>query len=507
MAMIAKIRRMHFRDKRSVREVARATSLSRNTVRKWLRGAVRGEPTYRRTRGPVKLTPFIEPLTLALKADAHRPKKERRTGKALYTEIKAAGYPGGYTQLKEFVRAWRAEEAQAATTTAFVPLSFELGEAFQFDWSEEGFVVGGIFYRMQVAHMKLCASRAFWLVAYPSQGHEMLFDAHTRSFAALGGVARRGIYDNMKTAVDRVRKGKGRVVNARFAVMCAHYLFDADFCNVASGWEKGRVEKNVQDSRRRIWIDAGRLRFSSFAELNAWLANRCRALWDEIRHPEHEAFSVADVLEHERPHLMPMPAAFDGYVEKPARVSSTCLVSVARNRYSVPCELAGTMVSTRLYPSEVVVVAVDSVVARHERLNAASQTRYDWQHYIPLLQRKPGALRNGAPFTDLPAPLQQLRRALLLQPGGDRAMAQVLAIVPIAGLDAVLVAVELALEGAPPSGRVSVEHVVNVLGRLNAVPVPPSAATTLQVSTPPLANTSHYDSLRTSESAEETDHA
>ncbi|SOQ12992.1 integrase [Pseudomonas syringae pv. persicae] len=104
--------------------------------------------------------------------------------------------------------------------------------------------------------MKLCASRAFWLVAYPSQGHEMLFDAHTRSFGALGGVPRRGIYDNMKTAVDKVNKGKGRTVNARFSVMCAHYLFDPDFCNVASGWEKGIVEKNVQDSRRRIWLDA-----------------------------------------------------------------------------------------------------------------------------------------------------------------------------------------------------------------------------------------------------------
>jgi hypothetical protein len=103
---------------------------------------------------------------------------------------------------------------------------FELGEAFQFDWSEEGLVVGGIYYRLQVSHMKLCASRAFWLVAYPSQGHEMLFDAHTRSFAALGGVPRRGIYDNMKTAVDKVKKGKGRIVNARFAAMCAHYLFD-----------------------------------------------------------------------------------------------------------------------------------------------------------------------------------------------------------------------------------------------------------------------------------------
>ena len=130
-----------------------------------------------------------------------------------------------------------------------------------------------------------------------------------------------------------------------------------------------------------------------------------------------------------------------------------------------------------------------------------------WEHYIPRVQRKPGALRNGAPFADMPEPLQQLRRALLRDPGGDRVMAQVLAIVPTAGLDAVLVAVELALEGTR-RGRVSVEHVLNVLGRLNAEPAPESAATALQVSTPPLANTERYDSLRGGTmTTEEADHA
>jgi len=356
--------------------------------------------------------------------------------------------------------------------------------------------------------MKLCASRAFWLTAYPSQGHEMLFDAHARGFAALG-IARRGVYDNMKTAVDKVSKGKGRVVNARFAVMCAHYLFDADFCNVASGWEKGIVEKNVQDSRRRVWIEATRRRWGSFEELNAWLGQRCRELWQELRHPEHQDFSIAEMLEHERAHLMPMTAPFDGYVEKPARASSTCLVAVARNRYSVPCELAGQMVSTRLYPSRVKIVAGEQLVADHERLNDEGRTQYDWQHYVPLLQRKPGALRNGAPFADLPEPLQRLRRALLREDGGDRVMAQVLAIVPAAGLDAVLVAVELALESAPPSGRVSVEHVHNVLGRLNAAPRPANVVTALQVSTPPLADTARYDTLRATadNGAQEVDHA
>jgi transposase len=292
MDMIGRIRRLHSRKNKSVREIARITGLSRNTISKWLTAEIEGAPKYRRGEQSSKLTAFHDALRQALKADARRPRHERRTARALYAEIKAAGYDGGYSRVTDFIRAWRQDEGQAAVANAFIPLAFELGEAYQFDWSEEGMVVGGIYYRVQVAHMKLCASRAFWLVAYPSQGHEMLFDAHTRSFAALGGIPRRGIYDNMKTAVDKVKKGKGRVVNERFATMCAHYLVDPDFCNVASGWEKGVVEKNVQDSRRRIWIEAAKVKFGSFTELNAWLADRCRALWQEVRHPEHGQFSL-----------------------------------------------------------------------------------------------------------------------------------------------------------------------------------------------------------------------
>ena len=96
---------------------------------------------------------------------------------------------------------------------------------------------------------------------------------------------------------------------------------------MASGWEKGVVEKNVQDSRRRIWLDAQNRQFGSFAELNVWLGERCRSLWSELCHPEHQAFSVAEMLEQERAEMMPVPSPFDGYVEKAARVSSTCLVS------------------------------------------------------------------------------------------------------------------------------------------------------------------------------------
>jgi len=506
MEMTGKVRRMYFRDNMSLHEITKRTGLSRNTIRKWVRAPQEAmPPKYRRGEIPSKLTVFHAALEQALKADSHRTKQNRRTGKALFEQIKTDGYEGGYSQLTAYIREWRGKEGKALH--AFVPLQFALGEAFQFDWSEEGLVVGGIYRRMQVSHLKLCASRAFWLVAYPSQGHEMLFDAHTRSFIALGGVPRRGIYDNMKTAVDKVKKGKGRVVNARFAVMCGHYLFDPDFCNVASGWEKGIVEKNVQDSRRRIWLDAQNRQFHSFDELNAWLGERCRALWDELRHPEFKELSVAEVLEQERAEMMPMPTPFDGYVEKPVRVSSTCLVTIGRNRYSVPCELVGQWVSSRLYPTRVGVAAGDALVASHDRLPDKGQVGYDWQHYIPLIERKPGALRNGAPFADMPAPLQQLKRGLMRRAGGDKVMAQVLAAVPIAGLDAVLVAVELVLE----SGVLSAEHVLNVVARLRSGPPPTSVETSLQLKEAPVANTGRYDSLRGADDmvtdAEEANHA
>ncbi len=491
MELLGKVRRMQLRDKLSERAIAKRTGLSRNTVHKWLQTAEEVQaPKYVRAKGFNKLGAFTDELEQSLKADALRPKKDRRTARALFAQIKASGYVGGYTRVTDYIRAWRANAGK--DIKAFVPLKFDLGEAFQFDWSEEGMVVGGIYHRMQVSHMKLCASRAFWLVAYPSQGHEMLFDAHTRSFAALGGVARRGIYDNMRTAVDKVKRGKGRTVNARFAVMCAHYLFDADFCNVASGWEKGVVEKNVQDSRRRVWIDAQSRKWSSFEELNAWLGERCRALWTEVRHPEYQQFSVAEMLEQERTELMPMPTVFDGYVERSAKVSSTCLVAVERNRYSVPCELAGQRVSTRLYPSRVEIATDETIVASHTRLANRGHISYDWQHYIALIQRKPGALRNGAPFADMPAPLLRLRQGLMRHDGGDKIMAQVLSCVASHGLEAVLVAVELVIE----SGALSTEHVLNVLARLNAAPVPEWVESSLHLNERPAANTGRYDSLR-----------
>ena len=159
---------------------------------------------------------------------------------------------------------------------------------------------------------------------------------------------------------------------------------------------------------------------------------------------------------------------------------------------------------TRLYPHRVEVATDEAIVASHARVADEGHICYDWQHYIALIQRKPGALRNGAPFADMPQPLLRLRQGLMRHDGGDRTMAQVLNCVSSHGLEAVLVAVELVIE----SGVLSTEHVLNVLARLNAVPTPESVESTLQLKEMPVANTSRYDSLRSvGSSAMEVTHA
>ncbi|WP_452363937.1 IS21 family transposase, partial [Nocardia sp. NPDC004085] len=204
MGILAKIRRMYFREKVPLREIARRTGLSRNTVRRWLRQTDAVEPKYPKRVSPSVIDDWAAQLTGWLRADSHRPKRDRRTARFMFEAIRAEGYAGSYGRVSAFVRRWHEEQAEAPRRQAFVPLAFEPGEAFQFDWSCEYAFIGGLRRRLEVAHVKLNSSRAFWLVAYPTQSHEMLFDAHARAFAAFGGVPRRGIYDNMKTAVDKV---------------------------------------------------------------------------------------------------------------------------------------------------------------------------------------------------------------------------------------------------------------------------------------------------------------
>lgn len=283
MAMYAKVRRMRYRDGLPIIEIARRTSLSRNTIKTWLREPTRGEMRYQRDGGSKKIDAYVDWLRQALETDSKRSRGDRRTARRLFDQLVEQGFTGDYSRVTEFIRSWRTEAGAVTARSAYVPLSFAWGEAFQFDWSEEHLWIGGVWRKIQLAHMKLCASRAFWLVAYPGQSHEMLFDAHTRCLTGLGGVTRRGIYDNMKTAVDRVPgRGKGRTVNARFAAMTAHYLFDLIRTSATS-----RPAGRKAESRKACWMPgagSGKRRVSSVSSAspsstfgwrpNAWRPGR-----------------------------------------------------------------------------------------------------------------------------------------------------------------------------------------------------------------------------------------
>lgn len=499
MALLSVIRRWHLREQVSIRAIARRTGLSRNTIRKYLANGV-VEPRYPKRRGTSELDDLAEKLTRWLESESVKGRKQRLSVKELHARLKGLGYRGSYDRVSAFARGWRRRRQEAARTVergTFVPLVFAPGEAFQFDWSEDWAVIGGEHTKLQVAHFKLCYSRAFVLRAYLLQTQEMLFDAHEHAFGLLGGVAHRGIYDNMRTAVDRIGKGKHREVNSRFAAMVSHYLFEAEFCNPAAGWEKGRVEKNVRDARHRLWHVAPA--FQTLAALNAWLESRCVALWHETAHPDEPDRTIAELWQEEKVQLAALPPAFDSYVEAVKRVSPTCLIHFERNRYSVPASYANRPVSVRVYADRLVIVAEGQVIAEHARLivrshDAPGRTVYDWRHYLAVLQRKPGALRNGAPFSTLPEGFKQLQAVLLKHAGGDREMVEILALVLHHDEQAVLTAVELALESGAPSKQ----HVLNMLSRLleAAPPAPVTAPQALTLAVEPEANVSRYDGLR-----------
>jgi transposase len=509
MALLSVIRRWFFRDQLSIREIARRTGLSRNTIRKYLRSDV-VEPKFKVPDRPSKLDAFADKLSALLKTEASRPRKQKRTLKQLHADLVALGFDGSYSRVAAFAREWkedRQRDQQTVGCGAFVPLAFQPGEAFQFDWSEDWAIIGGERIKLQVAHIKLSYSRAFLVRAYLLQTHEMLFDAHAQAFRVFGGVPRRGIFDNMKTAVDRVLVGKRRQVNARFLAMASHYLFDAEFCNPASGWEKGQVEKNVQDARHRLWQPAPS--FPTLEALNEWLEQRCKALWRQIPHGSQPG-TIADAWASEASALMPVSRSFDGFVEYSKRVSPTCLVHLERNRYSVPASFANRPVSLRVYPERVVVVAEGQVLCEHRRIIERShrshgQTVYDWRHYLAVVQRKPGALRNGAPFADLPDAFKSLQQHLLKRPGGDREMVEILALVLHHDEQAVLCAVELALGAGAPTKT----HILNLLHRLvdGKLPAPPpiEAPQALSLNREPRADVQRYDALR--DTAQEGRHA
>ena len=407
-----------------------------------------------------------------MESESKLAKRERRSTQRLFEELRGRGYDGAHDSVHRFVRSWREERARVPAH-AYVPMSFAPGEAYQFDWSHETITLQGLPLTVKAAHMKLSHSRMPFVRVYFRETQELVFDAHDKAFQFYGGICRRGIYDNMKTAVEAIFVGKARRYNGRFLQMCSHHLIEPVACTPASGWEKGQVENQVGNLRDQMFRPKPRVK--SLAELNAWLEDQCIAYAKRIRHPEFKDRTIWEVFEDERASLMELRGPFDGFVEKAVRASTTCLIMADHNRYSVDARAAGRMVLVRSHAERIVVLLGEEVVADHPRHFQRDRIVYDPWHYLPVLMKKPGALRNGAPFKDwdLPAALTQVRAKLKPHADGDRQFVKILGAVLDHGLGAVEAACAEALEAGIASGDV----ILTVLARRRQ-PAPPPSITT-----------------------------
>jgi hypothetical protein len=300
------------------------------------------------------------------------------------------------------------------------------------------------------------------------------------------------IYDNLKTVVDTVFVGKERKFNRRFMALANHYLFEPVACTPAAGWEKGQVENQVGNVRE--WLFTPRARFDSFADLNAWLVQRCEAL-SSRKHPTLTSQTIATCFLKEQPLLRKITAPFAGYIEHLLKVSKTCLVRLDRNNYSVPAKWAGQIVSVRVTADSLSVVAGGEIIAEHRRSFVRDEMVCNPWHYLSVLEKKPGALRHGVPFQnwDLPEPIQAVRKKLLQQDKGDKAFVDCLLLAKDAGIDAFETACALTLE----SGTITGSIVLNEMRRLTepAQPKEFNASRHLKLNDEPQADFLRYDHL------------
>src|SRR6516225_4835621 len=463
---IAKIRRAFFVEKKPIKAICRELKRSRTAVRR----AIRSETTefrYERSVQPMpKLGTWRKQLDELLAANEVKPRRERLTLVRLFETLRDLGFDGGYDAVRRYAKSWRKVRG-AAFAPAYIPLSFAPGEAYQFDWSHETVVINGV---------------------------TMVFDAHASAFAFFKGACTRGIYDNMKTAVETVFLGKERQFNRRFLQMCSHYLVEPTACTPASGWEKGQVENQVGLIRERFFTP--RVRVKSFDELNAWLLDRCVAYAKANKHPEFKDQTIWQAFEAERSSLIAVPGRFDGFHAVTASVSKTCLVSFDRNKYSVSSQAVGRPVEVQAYADRVIIRQDGVILGEHARCFGRDQTIYDPWHYVPVLTRKPGALRNGAPFKNwvLPASLENVRQKLRGSDDGDRQMVAILAVALSDGLPAVEAACAEALSQGVPSSSV----ILNILARKKDPGPVVTIATpeALHLKCAPAADCARYDSLR-----------
>ena len=357
-----------------------------------------------------------------LEDDLGRPRKQRHTAKLIFDRLRDEyRVDGQHTIVKDYVREHRRQSREM-----FVPLSHSPGHT-QCDFGEAQVVIGGVERKAHCFVIDLPHSDGCFVKAYPAETTEAFLDGHVSAFAFLGGVPQSILYDNTKLAVARIL-GDGRRKRTRaFTELQSHYLFDDRFGRPGKGNDKGKVEGLVGYVRRNFLVPIPS--FESFEALNACLEQRCLERMDHKLRGHIE--TIGQRMERDLEALLPLsPLAYDACEKQAGRVSSLSLVRYKTNYYSVPVAYGHRDVLVRGYVDQVVISCGSEVIAKHHRSYERDDFVYDPIHYLPLLERKPGALDQAAPLQrwELPEEFGTLRRLLESRMGrrGKREYVQVL---------------------------------------------------------------------------------
>ena len=436
-----KVRRACHRDGMSEREAARHFGVNRRTISKILKHSE--PPGYRRSQ-PVKrpkLDGFTGIIDAILQADKDVPKKQHHSAKRILERLQDEhGFTGGYTIVKDYVR-----EHKRLHKEVFVPLDHAPGHA-QADFGEALAIIGGVRQKVHYMVIDLPHSDAAFVKAYPAETTEAFCDAHVSAFAFFGGIPLSILYDNTKIAVSKIHKTGKRDLTETFTRLQSHYLFEARFGRPAKGNDKGHVEGMVGYIRRNYLVPIPR--FDSFDELNRHLEEQCLKRQGALLRGEKE--TIEQRFGRDLDALMKLPPApFDVSRKQSTRASSTSMVRFHHNDYSVPVAYAHHQVQVRGYVHEVVIGVGSQVIARHPRSYEKADLVFDPMHYLPLLEKKVGALDQAAPLKgwDLPSEFATLHRLLeaRMQKKGKREYVQVLRLLETFELDEVHSAVKQAL--------------------------------------------------------------
>ncbi len=439
----------------SERSAARHFGISRDSVKKMLSFSV--PPGYRRT-APIKrpkLDGFTEIIDEWLRDDVGRPRKQRHTAKRIFERLRAEhGFAGGYTIVKDYVR-----EHRRRSREMFVPLHHPPGHA-QADFGEALVEIGGVEQKAHFFALDLPHSDACYVRAYPAATAEAWVDGHVHAFAFFGGVPQSILYDNDRCLVARILPDGSRKRARLFSGFLSHYVIHDRYGRPGKGNDKGGVEGLVGYARRNFMVPLPR--FASWAAFNAWLEEQCRKRQADILRGHTETIGQRLQRDLEAMAELP-PAPFDACDQTTGQVNALSLVRYKTNDYSVPVAYGHRDVWIRGYVDRVVIGCAADVIARHPRCYDREDMIFDPVHYLPLLEKKIGALDQAAPLVDwdLPKAFQTLRRLMeaRMLKAGRREYVQVLRLLESFDLDDLHAAVKTALRmGA--IGFDAVKHLV-----------------------------------------------